>query len=82
MSISLAVLCAAAVLQTLIYLLSGSVALLADLIHNFGDGLTALPLGIAFVLRSGRAERWAGLGVVAWQCSPAPWSRSTKRSSG
>ena len=37
---------------------------LADLIHNFGDALTALPLGIAFFLRSGRAERWAGLAVV------------------
>jgi len=45
--------------------LSGSVALLADLIHNFGDALTAVPLGIAFVLRSERAERGAGLAVVA-----------------
>jgi cation diffusion facilitator family transporter len=40
------------------------VALLADLIHNGGDALTALPLGIAFFLRSGRAERIAGLAVV------------------
>ena len=44
--------------------MSNSVALLADLIHNFGDALTAVPLGVAFFLRSGRAERWAGLGVV------------------
>jgi cation diffusion facilitator family transporter len=63
--ISLGVLGAAAVVQTLIFALSGSVALLADLIHNFGDALTAVPLGIAFLLRSERAERGAGLFVVA-----------------
>jgi cation diffusion facilitator family transporter len=63
--LSLAVLGTAAVAQTLIYLLSGSIALLADLIHNFGDALTAVPLGIAFVMRSERAERLAGLAVVA-----------------
>jgi cation diffusion facilitator family transporter len=50
--------------QVAIFVLTSSVALLADLIHNFGDALTAVPLGIAFFLRSGRAERWAGLGVV------------------
>jgi len=44
--------------------LSNSVALLADLIHNFGDALTALPLGIAFLLRSFRGEKLAGLAVV------------------
>ncbi|MGH3001336.1 MAG: cation diffusion facilitator family transporter [Gaiellaceae bacterium] len=63
-SISLVVLTAAAIVQTIIFIASGSVALLADLIHNFGDGLTAIPLGIAFFLRSARGERWAGLGVV------------------
>jgi cation diffusion facilitator family transporter len=62
---SLAVLGAAAALQTLIFVVSGSVALLADLIHNFGDALTAVPLGVAFLLRSERAERTAGLFVVA-----------------
>ena len=62
---SLAVLGIAAALQTLIFVLSGSVALLADLIHNFGDALTAVPLGAAFLLRSERAERTAGLFVVA-----------------
>ena len=56
---------AAAAVQTIIFVATGSVALLADLIHNYGDGLTAIPLGIAFYLRSGRGERWAGLGVVA-----------------
>ena len=45
--------------------MSGSVALLADLIHNFGDALTAIPLGVAFLIRSERAERIAGLFVVA-----------------
>jgi cation diffusion facilitator family transporter len=62
--ISLAVLGLAAVAQAVIFVLSGSVALLADLIHNFGDALTAVPLGIAFVMRSERAERTAGLFVV------------------
>src|SRR3954471_556604 len=62
---SLAILGVAAALQTLVFVLSGSVALLADLIHNFGDALTAVPLGAAFLLRSERAERTAGLFVVA-----------------
>ncbi len=63
-SISLAVLGAAAVAQTVVFASSGSVALLADLIHNFGDALTAIPLGIAFFLRSFRGEKLAGLAVV------------------
>jgi cation diffusion facilitator family transporter len=63
--ISLAVLGGAALAQVAVFALSGSVALLADLIHNFGDALTAVPLGIAFMLRSERAERRAGLFVVA-----------------
>src|SRR3954451_201743 len=63
--VSLTVLGLTALAQTLIFVLSGSVALLADLIHNFGDALTAVPLGIAFLLRSERAERGAGLFVVA-----------------
>jgi cation diffusion facilitator family transporter len=63
--IALGVLALGAGAQTLIFVLTGSVALLADLIHNFGDALTAVPLGIAFLLRSERAERRAGLFVVA-----------------
>jgi cation diffusion facilitator family transporter len=63
--LSLLVLCLTAVVQTLIFVLSGSIALLADLIHNFGDAATAIPLAIAFALRSERAERVAGLFVVA-----------------
>ena len=50
--------------QVAIFAASGSIALLADLIHNAGDAATAIPLGIAFALRSARAERWAGLAVV------------------
>jgi cation diffusion facilitator family transporter len=61
---ALAVLGVAAAAQALVFTLSGSVALLADLIHNAGDALTAVPLGIAFLLRSERAERVAGLFVV------------------
>jgi cation diffusion facilitator family transporter len=63
-AISLCVLAATAGAQAAIYALSGSVALLADLIHNAGDALTAVPLGIAFYLRSFRAEKLAGLAVV------------------
>jgi cation diffusion facilitator family transporter len=62
--LSLAVLGLTALAQVVIYTSSGSVALLADLIHNFGDAATAIPLGIAFLLRSERAERGAGLFVV------------------
>ncbi|HEX6571874.1 MAG TPA: cation diffusion facilitator family transporter [Steroidobacteraceae bacterium] len=62
--LALLVLGLTAVAQTLVFVASGSVALLADLIHNFGDAATAIPLGIAFALRSARAERWAGLAVV------------------
>jgi cation diffusion facilitator family transporter len=53
-----------ALAQTAVFVASGSVALLADLIHNFGDAATAFPLAIAFALRSAWAERWAGLAVV------------------
>jgi cation diffusion facilitator family transporter len=63
-SFSLVVLTMTAVAQTAIYVLVLSVALLADLIHNFGDALTAIPLGLAFFLRSARGERWAGIAVV------------------
>jgi cation diffusion facilitator family transporter len=62
--ISLGVLGVTAALQVVVFLLSGSVALLADLIHNGGDALTAIPLGIAFVVGSRRAERGAGRAVV------------------
>jgi len=64
-AISLAVLVTAALAQVAIFVLSNSVALLADLIHNFGDASTAIPLGIAFYIRSFRAEKIAGLFVVA-----------------
>jgi cation diffusion facilitator family transporter len=63
--LSLLVLLAAAFVQLVVYLLSGSVALLTDVIHNGGDALTAIPLGIAFMLRSKRGERWAGYCIVA-----------------
>lgn len=62
--ISLLVLGLTAAAQAVIFVMTSSVALLADLIHNIGDAATALPLGVAFALRSRRAERWAGLAVV------------------
>jgi cation diffusion facilitator family transporter len=64
-AVALSILAVTAVAQALVFALSGSVALLADLIHNGGDALTAIPLGIAFAMRSPRAERMAGLAVVA-----------------
>jgi cation diffusion facilitator family transporter len=64
-SLSLAILALAALAQTAVFIVGGSIALLADLIHNFGDASTAIPLGIAFALRSHVAERRAGLAVVA-----------------
>ena len=61
---SLAILTVTALAQAFIYTRTLSIALLADLIHNFGDALTAIPLGLAFFFRSGRGERLAGLAVV------------------
>lgn len=74
--ISLLVLGLTAVAQVVIVVVSGSVALAADTIHNFSDALTALPLWIAFALGTkaatrrytygfGRAEDLAGVFVVA-----------------
>jgi cation diffusion facilitator family transporter len=74
--VSLVVLGVTAVFQIVIVVISGSVALLADTVHNAGDALTAVPLGVAFLLLRrgrtrrltygyGRAEDFAGLAVVA-----------------
>jgi cation diffusion facilitator family transporter len=62
--VALGVLSVTAAAQAVVLALTGSVALLADLIHNAGDALTAVPLGAAFLLRSERAEQRAGLAVV------------------
>lgn len=75
LKISLAVLLATALMQAGIVAVSGSVALLADTIHNFSDALTALPLWLAFALSRrvanrrytygyGRAEDLAGVFIV------------------
>ncbi len=73
--ISLAVLLVTALFQMAVVFASGSVALLADTIHNFSDALTAVPLGLAFTLSRrarntrftygyGRAEDIAGVVIV------------------
>jgi hypothetical protein len=73
--ISLLVLSLTAALQIVVVIISGSVALLADTIHNFADALTAVPLWIAFALSRrpatprytygyGRVEDLAGLFIV------------------
>jgi cation diffusion facilitator family transporter len=75
LKISLFVLLATTIVQLLIVLISGSVALLADTVHNFSDALTAVPLWVAFVLGRraasrkytygyGRAEDLAGLFII------------------
>ncbi len=64
-SLSLGVLLVGAFVQTMIFLSTNSVSLLADLIHNFGDALTALPLGAAFLMRNRVIEKRAGYFVVA-----------------
>jgi cation diffusion facilitator family transporter len=63
-AVSLAILAVTAAMQAVVFAFSGSVALLADLIHNGGDALTAIPLAIAFLARSERGERWSGYAVV------------------
>ena len=76
LAFSLAILGATAAFQIVVVVLSGSVALLADTVHNAGDALTAVPLAAAFVLGRrpptrrltygwGRAEDLAGIAVVA-----------------
>ncbi|MEU3059132.1 cation diffusion facilitator family transporter [Streptomyces subrutilus] len=73
---SLAVLGLTTAVQVVIVVLSGSVALLGDTVHNAADALTAVPLGIAFLLGRraanrrytygyGRAEDLAGIVIVA-----------------
>jgi cation diffusion facilitator family transporter len=64
-SLSLVVLLVTALAQVAVFVATSSVALLADLIHNFGDALTAVPWGAAFLLRSFKAEKRAGYFVVA-----------------
>ncbi|WP_022887449.1 cation diffusion facilitator family transporter [Glaciibacter superstes] len=76
LKISMFILLGTTLLQLLVVLISGSVALLADTIHNFSDALTAIPLWVAFILGRraatrhytfgfGRAEDLAGLFIVA-----------------
>jgi cation diffusion facilitator family transporter len=85
--LSLFILLGTTVLQGVVVLVSGSVALLADTIHNLSDALTAIPLWIAFALGNrmatkrytygfGRAEDLAGLfiiAVVAFSAVLAAW---------
>lgn len=75
LKISLVIMIATTVVQAVIVAFSGSVALLADTIHNLSDALTAIPLWIAFALSRraatrkytygfNRAEDLAGLFIV------------------
>jgi cation diffusion facilitator family transporter len=73
--ISLAILGVTAIIQAIVVAVSGSVALLGDTLHNAADALTAVPLGVAFVVGRrpptrrytygyGRAEDLAGIAIV------------------
>lgn len=57
LKVSLLILLATTVLQAVVVFFSGSVALLADTIHNFSDALTAVPLWVAFILGRRAASR-------------------------
>src|SRR5918992_2849962 len=84
---SLVGLAATAILQVVVVLFSGSVALLADTIHNMGDAATAIPLWIAFALARrrpsprftygyGRVEDLAGViivGIILFSAVVAGW---------
>ena len=86
--VSLAGLGVTAALQAVVVAVSGSVALLGDTLHNLADALTAVPLGIAFLLGRraatraytygfGRAEDLAGIVVVlviAASAGAAAWT--------
>ena len=83
--VSLACLLATAFLQAAVVALSGSVALLADTLHNFADALTSVPLWIAFRLGQRgptarfsygyhRAEDAAGLAILLVILGSAVWS--------
>lgn len=63
-SLSFLVLFLTAVFQLVVFSFGNSVALLSDLIHNLGDAMTAIPLGLAFFFRSKKGERWSGYFVV------------------
>jgi cation diffusion facilitator family transporter len=80
--ISLAALGVTAALQAVVYVWSGSVALLGDTLHNLADALTAVPLGIAFMVGRraatrrytygfGRAEDLAGIVIVVFIAASA-----------
>lgn len=76
LKISLFALALTAAAQVVVVIITGSVALLADTIHNFSDALTAVPLGVAFILARrpatrrytygyGRAEDLAGIFIIS-----------------
>lgn len=87
LKVSLFALALTALAQVVVVVITGSVALLADTIHNFADALTAVPLGVAFILARraptrrytygyGRAEDLAGIFIIlmiAFSAGVAAW---------
>jgi cation diffusion facilitator family transporter len=92
LKIGLGGLAVTAAFQVVIVVISGSVALLGDTIHNFADALTAIPLGVAFVLGRrppnnrytygyGRSEDLAGIfvvAVIAFSSALAAWEATQR----
>jgi cation diffusion facilitator family transporter len=85
LKVSLLILAATASAQLVVVLATGSVALLADTVHNFSDALTAVPLWVAFVLARrapsrrftyglGRVEDLAGMFIVAMIAASAAFA--------
>ena len=93
MFVSLVALGVTALVELVIALISGSVALLADTIHNFADALTAVPLALAFRIGRrpptrrytygfGRAEDLAGICIVVVHRGLHGGRRATSPSTG
>ncbi len=62
---SVSVIAVTAAIEVVVYISTGSIALLADLIHNFAGSLTAVPIACAFIYGSRRADYIAGIVVVS-----------------
>jgi hypothetical protein len=89
LKLSLVALMITAVLQGMVVIATGSVALLSDTLHNFADALTALPIWLAFIVGRraatrrfaygyGRAEDLAGLIVLVFSPARRCWRRTSR----
>jgi Co/Zn/Cd efflux system component len=77
--VSLLVLFVTAAFQVVIFLISGSAALLTDTLHNFSDALTALPLWVAFSLGRRLPNRRFTYGCGRARCRVHSGERRNRR---